>query len=324
MKTKLLITGGAGYIGSVLTAYFLDKDFEVVIYDDLTNGSAIDTRATFINGSILDLPKLMISLTDVDIVIHCAAKALVEESFASAQLYSQVNTDGTNTLLNAMTKTGVSKIIFSSTAAVYGDTNDVPLLENSQINPINPYGESKHAAEQLVTEFAKKGGASVTFRYFNVSGSYKSDNGELLVENHQNETHLIPKVMKNIFKNGVDSKVEIYGDNFPTKDGTCIRDYLHIQDLAHAHLLAIEKLEKGVSKVFNLGSGVGYSILEVLDEIEKVMGVKLNRVTSPARKGDPAVLLAAIGKAKDQLGWKPEASLDEIISSSWQGMKQLG
>jgi UDP-glucose 4-epimerase len=130
--------------------------------------------------------------------------------------------------------------------------------------------------------------------------------------------------MKNVFKNGVDSKVEIYGNNFPTKDGTCIRDYLHVQDLAHAHLLAIEKLEMGVSKVFNLGSGVGYSVLEVLDEIEKVMGVKLIRVTSPARKGDPAVLLAAIDKAKDQLGWQPEASLNEIISSSWQGMKQLG
>ena len=324
MKPKLLITGGAGYIGSTLSAYFLDNGFDVVIYDNLTTGGVIDQRATFINGSILDMPKLITALTDVNIVIHCAAKALVEESFESAQLYSQVNTDGTNALLNAMTQTGVDKIIFSSTAAVYGDTNDVPLLENSQINPINPYGESKYAAEQLVTEFAKKGNASVTFRHFNVSGSYKNDNGELLVENHQNETHLIPKVMKNIFKNGVDSKVEIYGNNFPTKDGTCIRDYLHVQDLAHAHLLAIEKLEKGVSKVFNLGSGVGYSILEVLDEIEKVMGVNLNRVTSPARKGDPAVLLAAIGKAKDQLGWKPEASLNEIISSSWQGMKQLG
>ena len=207
---------------------------------------------------------------------------------------------------------------------MYGESNDNPLLENSQINPINPYGQSKYAAEQLISGFANEGNAAVTFRYFNVSGSYKSVNGELLVENHQNETHLIPKVMKKIFKNGVDSKAEIYGDHFPTKDGTCIRDYLHVQDLAHAHLLAIEKLEMGVSKVFNLGSGVGYSVLEVLIEIEKVMGIKLNRVISPARKGDPAVLLAAIDKAKDQLGWKPEASLNEIISSSWQGMKQLG
>jgi UDP-glucose 4-epimerase len=324
MKTKLLITGGAGYIGSILTAYFLDKGFEVVVYDDLSTGSAIDPRASFINGSVLDLPKLTTALTDIDIVIHCAAKSLVKESFESAELYSQVNTDGTSTLLKAMTQTSVDKIIYSSTAAVYGESNDNPLFENSQINPINPYGQSKYAAEQLISGFANEGNAAVTFRYFNVSGSYKSVNGELLVENHQNETHLIPKVMKKIFKNGVDSKAEIYGDHFPTKDGTCIRDYLHVQDLAHAHLLAIEKLEQGVSKVFNLGSGVGYSILEVLDEIEKVMGVKLNRVTSPARKGDPAVLLAAIGKAKDQLDWKPQASLNEIISSSWQGMKQLG
>jgi UDP-glucose 4-epimerase len=324
MKTKLFITGGAGYIGSILTAYFLEKGFKVVVYDDLTTGSAIDPRASFINGSVLDLPKLTTALTDIDIVIHCAAKSLVEESFESAELYSQVNTDGTNTLLKAMTQSGVNKIIFSSTAAVYGDANDNPLFENSQINPINPYGQSKYAAEQLVTEFAKQGNAAVTFRYFNVAGSYKSDRGKSLVENHQNETHLIPKILKNTLLNIADSKVEIYGNNFPTKDGTCIRDYLYIQDLAHAHLLAIEKLEMGVSKVFNLGSGVGYSVLEVLNEIEKVMGVKLNRVISPARKGDPAVLLAAIGKAKDQLGWKPEASLNEIISSSWQGMKQLG
>ena len=326
MKHKVLITGGAGYIGSVIASYLLDNGFEVTVVDDLSTGNkgSVDERAIFHQGSILDEPFLIKSLTGIDPVIHCAAKSLVEESFANAQLYSQVNTDGTNALLRAMAQSGVNKMIYSSTAAVYGDANDNPLLENSQINPINPYGQSKYAAEQLVTEFAKKGNASVTIRYFNVAGSYKSDSSGLLVENHQNETHLIPKILKNTLRNGVDSKVEIYGDNFPTKDGTCIRDYLHVKDLAHAHLLAIEKLQKGVSKVFNLGSGVGYSVLEVLNEIEKVMGVKLNRVISPARKGDPAVLLAAIGKAKDQLGWKPEASLNEIISSSWQGMKQLG
>ena len=326
MKSKVLITGGSGYIGSVISAYLLDNGYAVAVVDDLSTGNkeAIDKRATFHNGSILDKSFLIEVLNGIDTVIHCAAKSLVEESFASSQLYSQVNTDGTNTLLNAMTQSGVNKVIFSSTAAVYGDVNDNPLLENSKINPINPYGESKYEAEQLVAEFAKKGNAAVTFRYFNVAGSYKSDNGELLVENHQNETHLIPKIIKNSLRNDVDSKVEIYGNNFPTEDGTCIRDYLHIQDLAHAHLLAIKKLEIGESKVFNLGSGIGYSVLEVLDEIESVIGVKLNRVISPARKGDPAVLLAAIDKAKNQLGWKPEASLNEIIASSWQGMKQLG
>ena len=326
MKNKILITGGAGYIGSVIASYLLDNGFEVAVVDDLSTGNqgSLDDRSNFHQGSILDESFLIKSLTGIDTVIHCAAKSLVGESFASAQLYSQVNTDGTNTLLKAMAQSGVNKIIFSSTAAVYGDANDNPLLENSQINPINPYGQSKYAAEQLVTEFAKKGNAAVTFRYFNVAGSYTSDSGELLVENHQNETHLIPKILKNALRNGSDSKVEIYGNNFPTKDGTCIRDYLHVKDLAHAHLLALEKLEMGVFKVFNLGSGLGYSVLEVLNEIESVMGVKLNRVTSPARKGDPAVLLAAIGKAKDQLDWKPESSLKEIISSSWQGMKQLG
>jgi UDP-glucose 4-epimerase len=326
VKDKVLITGGAGYIGSVIASYLLDNGFEVTVVDDLSTGNkgSVDKRSSFHQGSILDESFLIKSLTGIDTVIHCAAKSLVEESFASAQLYSQVNTDGTNALLNAMTQAGVNKVIFSSTAAVYGEANDNPLLENSQIDPINPYGQSKYAAEQLISGFAEKGNAAVTFRYFNVAGSYKSDNSELLVENHKNETHLIPKILKNTLRNGVDSKVEIYGNDFPTKDGTCIRDYLHVQDLAHTHLLAIEKLEMNVSKVFNLGSGVGYSVLEVLNEIEKVMGVKLNRVISPARKGDPAVLLAAIDKAKDQLGWKPEASLNEIIASSWQGMKQLG
>ena len=324
MFKKLLITGGAGYVGSALTSYLIDNGYEVVVIDDLTTGSVIDSRATFIKASIFDRLVIEKALTGTNIVLHCAAKSLVQESISNPDIYAKVNTEGTRVLLESMTNANVDKIIFSSTAAVYGEANDNPLLENSQINPINPYGQSKYAAEQLISGFSNEGNAAVTFRYFNVAGSYKSDSGELLVENHKNETHLIPKVMKNIFKNGVDSKVEIYGDNFPTKDGTCIRDYLHVQDLAHAHLLAIEKLEKGVSKVFNLGSGVGYSILEVLDEIEKVMGVKLNRVTSPARKGDPAVLLAAIDKARDQLGWKPEASLNEIISSGWQGMKQLG
>jgi UDP-glucose 4-epimerase len=223
-----------------------------------------------------------------------------------------------------MTKTGVKKIIFSSTASVYGQASNNPLFENSQINPINPYGQSKYAAEKLISGFAKKGNAAITFRYFNVAGSYKNKNDELFIENHQNETHLIPKIIKNSLQYSQASEVEIYGSNFPTKDGTCIRDYLHVQDLAHAHLLAIEKFETGESMIFNLGSGVGYSVLEVINEIERVIGVKLKRVISPTRKGDPAVLLAAIDKAKDQLGWNPASSLNEIIFSSWQGMKELG
>jgi UDP-glucose 4-epimerase len=223
-----------------------------------------------------------------------------------------------------MTITGVKNIIFSSTASVYGNANNNPLFENSQIKPLNPYGQSKYAAEQLISGFAKKGNAAITFRYFNIAGSYKNKNDELLFENHQNETHLIPKIIKNSLRTSLESEVAIYGNSFPTKDGTCIRDYLHIHDLAHAHLLAFERFEIGESMIFNLGSGVGYSVLEVVNEIERVIGVKLKRVISPARQGDPAVLLAAIDKAKDQLGWNPASSLNEIIFSSWQGMKELG
>lgn len=324
MKLKLLITGGAGYIGSVLTAYFIDNGYEVVIFDDLTTGKVIDERAYFVNGSILDMPKLLNALSKVDVVIHCASKSLVEESVSNPEQYSQVNTVGTHLLLEAMVESGVNKIIYSSTAAVYGDSSVQPIIENTDIDPINPYGQSKFAAEQVISEFANKGIAAITFRYFNIAGSYKNSIGQLLIENHQDETHLIPKIIKNTMQNSSDSKVEIYGSNFLTKDGSCIRDYLHVQDLAYAHLLAIDKLEKGLSKVFNLGSGVGYSVLEVICEIEKVMDVKLNKVLSPARAGDPAVLLAAIDKAKNELGWKPKASLTEIITSSWQGMKQVG
>ena len=324
MKPRLLITGGAGYIGSVLTAYFIDNGYEVVIFDDLTTGSAIDSRATFIDGSILDKPKLLNALSKVDVVIHCAAKSLVEESVSKPEEYSQVNIAGTHLLLDAMIESGVDKIIFSSTAAVYGDSSVQPISENSDINPINPYGQSKFAAEQVISEFASKGISAITFRYFNVSGSYKNSQGNLLVESHKNETHLIPIIMQRILQNNKERKVEIYGGTWPTRDGSCIRDYIHVLDLAKAHLLALNNFEKGSNRVFNLGSGVGYSVIEVLTEIEKFAEVKLNKVISPARAGDPAVLLAAIDKAKNELGWKPKASLTEIITSSWQGMKQVG
>jgi UDP-glucose 4-epimerase len=326
LKRKVLITGGGGYIGSIISAFLLDNGYAVTVVDDLSTGNkeAIDKRATFHVGSILNISFLIDVLHGIDIVIHCAAKSLVEESFSSSKIYSQVNTDGTRSLLNAMTITGVKNIIFSSTASVYGNANNNPLFENSQIKPLNPYGQSKYAAEQLISGFAKKGNAAITFRYFNIAGSYKNKNDELLFENHQNETHLIPKIIKNSLRTSLESEVAIYGNSFPTKDGTCIRDYLHIHDLAHAHLLAFERFEIGESMIFNLGSGVGYSVLEVVNEIERVIGVKLKRVISPARQGDPAVLLAAIDKAKDQLGWNPASSLNEIIFSSWQGMKELG
>jgi UDP-glucose 4-epimerase len=326
MKGKVLITGGAGFIGSVISSYLLDNGYELVVVDDLStsNKEAVDNRASFYQGSILDKSFLIKALVGIDTVIHCAAKSLVSESMQKPELYDEVNFQGTRNLLDQMEQLNITKIIFSSTAAVYGDSKTQPISEGSVLTAVNPYGQSKIKCEEEIGKRVASGLAAITFRYFNVAGSYKNSKGELLIENHQDETHLIPKIIKNTIENGLDSKVEIYGNNFPTKDGSCVRDYLHVQDLAHAHLLAIDKLEKDVCKVFNLGSGVGYSVFEVLSEIEKVIGVKLNKVLSPARAGDPAVLLAAIDKAKNELGWKPKASLTEIITSSWQGMKQIG
>lgn len=326
MSQKLLITGGAGFIGSVLTAYLLDHGHKVVVLDDLSNGHSkrIDSRASLIQASILDKSALIEALVGVDIVIHCAAKSLVEESVSKPGLYNQVNTEGSRVLLEAMKETQVTNIIFSSTAAVYGDSKTQPITESSEINPVNPYGKSKIEAERLISTFCSNGFAGITFRYFNVAGSYQSSAGQLHIEDHKNETHLIPKILKNHIKNKEKTQVEIYGDNWPTKDGSCVRDYLHVVDLAHAHLLVLDALVAGDNKVFNLGSGSGYTVFEVVNEIEKVVGDRLNQVISPARSGDPAVLLADIDKARIELGWIPKANLNQIILDSWQGAKQLG
>jgi UDP-glucose 4-epimerase len=326
MSQKLLITGGAGFIGSILTAYLLDNGNEVVLVDDLSTGHSkrLDSRASFIQASILDKPALIEALVGVNTVIHCAAKSLVEESISSPELYSQVNTSGTRVLLEAMKESKVSNIIFSSTAAVYGDSKIQPILESGEIKPVNPYGKSKIEAERLISTFSSNGFAAITFRYFNIAGSYQSSTGQLQIEDHKNETHLIPKIMKSYIKDKEESRVEIYGDNWPTKDGSCIRDYLHVADLAHAYLLALDALEAGKNQVFNLGSGTGYSVFEVVNEIEKVVEGKLSKVITPNRPGDPAVLLADIDKARKELGWIPKANLNQIIFDSWQGAKQLG
>ncbi len=326
MNQKLLITGGAGFIGSVLTAYLLDHGYEVVVLDDLSNGHSkrVDSRASLIQVSILEKSELAAALVGVNTVIHCAAKSLVEESVVKPDLYNQVNAEGTRVLLETMKEAQVTNIIFSSTAAVYGDSNIQPITESSEINPVNPYGKSKIEAERLISAFCNNDFAGITFRYFNVAGSYQSNSGQFHIEDHKNETHLIPKILKNYIKNKEKSQVEIYGDNWPTKDGSCVRDYLHVVDLAHAHLLALDALKVGRNQVFNLGSGSGYTVFEVVNEIEKVVGDRLNQVISPARSGDPAVLLADIDKARKELGWIPKANLNQIILDSWQGAKHLG
>jgi len=325
LKRKILITGGAGFIGSVIYSYLLDNEYEVVVIDDLSTGnkSTLDKRITFFQGSILDKPFLTTALTGVDTVIHCAAKSIVEESVQKPELYEQVNYEGTKVLLDVMTQLGINNIIFSSTAAVYGDTKTQPISESAELFALNPYGESKIQCEEEIERKVAEGLAAITFRYFNVAGSYKNNLGKVFFENHQNESHLIPKILNKLYKGDKEVTVDVYGDKWQTPDGSCIRDYLHIKDLAHAHLLALNKLTKGEHQIINLGSGEGYSVFEVIDQIDKSVGVRLNRNICPTRLGDPAVLLADIGKAKEILGWQPKLGLAEIIADSWQGSQQL-
>ena len=325
MKRKILITGGAGFIGSVISSYLLDNEYEVVVVDDLSTGNkgALDERATFFQGSILDKSFLTTALTSVDAVIHCAAKSIVEESVSKPNLYEQVNYQGTKVLLDLMSQAGINRIIFSSTAAVYGEAKTQPIPESAALSALNPYGESKIQCEEEIERKVADGLAAITFRYFNVAGSYKNSLGKVFFENHENESHLIPKILNKLNKDNKEITVDVYGDMWQTPDGSCIRDYLHIKDLAHAHLLALNKLTKGEHQIINLGSGKGNSVFEVIDQIDKSVGVKLNRNICLARSADPAVLLADIGKAKAILGWQPKLGLAEIIADSWQGSQQL-
>ena len=325
MKGKVLITGGAGFIGSVISSYLSDNGYELAVVDDLSTGhkEVVDKRATFYQGSILDKSFLINALDGIDTVIHCAAKSLVDESVQNPELYNEVNVQGTKVLLDVMKQLGINKIIFSSTAAVYGDSKTQPISEGSVLTAVNPYGQSKIKCEEEISKGATSGVSAITFRYFNVAGSYKNNLGMLLFENHKNESHLIPKILNNISNSNKEVGVDIYGDKWQTPDGTCIRDYLHVKDLAHAHLLALNKLSPGEHQIINLGSGTGYSVFEVVDQIDKTVGVRLHKNICPPRSGDPAVLLADLRKAREYLDWQPRLGLSEIIFDSWQGSQEL-
>jgi UDP-glucose 4-epimerase len=322
MVKKILITGGAGYIGSVLTSFLLDKNYQVVVLDDLSVGnfSAVDKRSTFIEGSILDRNALDKSLNGVDLVIHCAAKSLVGESVEKPELYRQVNIEGTKQLLEAMSNQKVKNIIFSSSCAVYGQPEKLPITEQAICNPVSPYGQTKLACDELLKNVANSGMAAISFRFFNVGGSYKTSLGNWVNEVRDIETHLIPKLLKNLSDNTLPAEITVFGDKWETADGSCIRDYLDVRDLAAVHLLAINNLQKGVHKIYNLGSTQGSSVFEVIDTTQKVTLGKVNIVISDPRPGDPAVLLADISKAKNELNWSPKFTLRDIISSSWQGL----
>ncbi len=314
--SRILVTGGAGYIGSTATAILADRGYEVVVFDDLSTGHAdsVDSRATLIQASLLDPEALASALVGCEAVIHFAGKSLVGESVEKPELYHHVNVDGTQNLLDAMATAGIDKIVFSSSAATYGQPVDDPITEESIASPTNPYGASKLAIDKMITA---AGISAISLRYFNVAGAYESTNG-WLPERHNPETHLIPLVLRATAAN----PLKIFGTDWDTKDGTCIRDYVHVVDLIEAHILALGALKPTVHEIVNLGSGGGYSVREVIAASEQVLGRTVPTVESPRRAGDPATLVASIKKAKSLLGWTPTRDLVTMISDAVKSQVQ--
>jgi UDP-glucose 4-epimerase len=312
---RVLVTGGAGYIGSAATAMLLERGFDVTVLDDCSTGhrDAVAGGAKFINGSILDSQVVADALVDCDAVFHFAAKSLVGESVDKPDLYFDVNVNGTRNLLDQMSKANISKLVFSSTAATYGEPEVIPITEDAKPKPTSPYGTTKLAVDQMITDEAKSGLAAISLRYFNVAGAYKSKTG-WLAERHNPETHLIP----NLLRSTAENPLKIFGDDWPTKDGTCIRDYIHIVDLIDAHILALENLKPNQHKIINLGSGGGYSVAEVINAASKVLGRKIPVEVGARRSGDPAVLVADISLASQALNWAPKYNIENMVSDTWE------
>ncbi|MEK7676017.1 MAG: UDP-glucose 4-epimerase GalE [Verrucomicrobiota bacterium] len=314
---NVFVTGGAGYIGSVCVEELLKAGHGVTVLDNLSEGhrSAVDSRAAFIEGSMGDGPKILEALRQAkpEVIIHFAAHALVGESMANPGKYFQNNVASGLCLLEAAIETGVKRFVFSSTCATYGPPDRMPISEDTPQRPINPYGESKLMFEKMLQWYHWIHGLEfVAFRYFNAAGA-----SEKFGEHHRHETHLIPNVLKVAL--GQSSHCEIFGTDYPTPDGTCIRDYIHIIDLAQAHILAMAPGQQGF---FNLGNGEGYSVREVIKTCEKVSGQRISALEKPRRAGDPPRLIASADKAFRELGWKPRyPKLEEIVGSAWRWHK---
>ena len=311
---RVLVTGGTGYIGSTAVDILLTKGYEISILDDCSMGHADAAPAgvSFIQGSLLNAADLAQALVGCEAVIHFAGKSLVGESVEKPELYHQVNVEGSRNLLDQMHKSGVTKLVFSSSAATYGQPEQIPILESAPTKPTNPYGQTKLAIDQMISAQTQLHGiAAASLRYFNVAGAHKSTRG-WLAERHNPETHLIPNVLRSTPEN----PVKIFGTDWPTADGTCVRDYVHVIDLIDAHIKALESLTDGVHEIYNLGSGDGYSVRQVVAAASDAAGYEIPTVDAPRRAGDPAVLIADINKAKDLLGWSPTRGIEAMVSDT--------
>jgi UDP-glucose 4-epimerase len=316
---KVLVTGGAGYIGSVVAAQLVAAGHDVIVLDDLSTGyaDAVPAGSTFVKGTLRDCAAEVLS-DGVEAVLHFAAKSLVGESVADPAKYWSVNLGGTVALLEAMREFRVRTIVFSSTAAVYGEPERTPITETDPTRPTSPYGASKVAVDTTLTEFCRLYGfGAVSLRYFNVAGAHQAPDahGGWLGERHHPETHLIPNVLAAATEGRA---VQIFGDDYPTPDGTCVRDYIHVTDLADAHLRALGACRPGQHRIYNLGNGAGFSVREVIEVCREVTGVDIAAELGPRRAGDPAVLVASSAKIQAELGWRAEKDLRDMAADAWR------
>ena len=316
---KILVVGGAGYIGAHVAYLLQENGYGVRIYDDFSNGlkSRIDGKfSDVVIGDVLDRQALISACEGIDAVIHLAAKKAVGESVDNPLKYYENNVGGTLNLLAAMSLKGVKRIVFSSTAAVYAPSEKLSIREDDLTEPLSPYGQTKLLSEKLISAVAKAENLSaISLRYFNVVGALRDEFAD------NSKDNLVPKVFAAL-KAG--KNPEIYGSDYPTKDGSCIRDYIHVSDLAKAHLVALEKVfAANVDEVYNVGSGTGYSVTEMINQIAESIGKPITPTLSPRRPGDTEQLIASIAKIERDLGWKPERSLKEMIDSAWQAESKV-
>ncbi|NLU81399.1 UDP-glucose 4-epimerase GalE [Rhodococcus sp. HNM0569] len=318
---KLLVTGGAGYVGSVCATVLLERGHEVVVIDDLSTGNAdaVPAGAEFVEGDVRVRAPEALADGGFDGVLHFAARSLVGESVLEPEKYWHGNVVTSLALLDAMRATGTPRLVFSSTAATYGEPEHSPITESDPTRPTNPYGATKLAIDHAITSYANAYDlAATSLRYFNVAGAYRSAG-----ENRVVETHLIPLVLQ--VAAGHRDRISVFGTDWPTPDGTAVRDYIHVLDLAEAHLLALDAAAPGRHDIYNLGSGAGFSVREVIESCRRVTGLPIAVEDAPRRAGDPAVLVASSERAIAELGWKPtHTDLDEIVADAWTFLQSLG
>lgn len=325
LKSNILVTGGAGYIGSHMVLRLLANNYNPIVFDNLSEGHIefVPKDVTFVKGDLRNYADIesVFEKHKIDAVMHFAGLISVAESVKEPKKYQQNNIDGGNNLLKAMGKYKVTNLIFSSTAAVYESEQGMPLTEDAVLKAKNPYGETKLAFEKIIQEKAASADLNfIIFRYFNAGGADLSQN---IGEAHSPETHLIPNILRSV---RTEEEFSLFGDNYPTPDGTCVRDYIHVSDICEAHLLGLKNLLKGVgNQIFNVGTGSGYTVKEVIIKAEEVTGSKINYTIKKRRDGDASILVASFDKAKEVLGWEPKYNLADIIESAyaWENKRNV-